>query len=156
MPSCVAPPIGWLHGGCIALADADVAAGTDVVLVSLDEPRQQVTPARIQGRVDVTDGCPPLLEDRRDANRAAGLSFYRVEPAPAGELAIGVLAGQLGPVDLDAVLDTNGDGRTDTFSQCATAEGMQFSVWADEAKRGEPLWRGYYYPGGTTGTGGVA
>lgn len=95
--------------------------------------------ARIQGRADGPDGCPALLEDRRDANRAHRLSFYRVEPA--------LLSGSLPPADADAVLDTNGDGRRDTFSQCTTAEGVQFSVWADDVGQGEPLWSGYYYLG---------
>lgn len=141
------PPIGWLHGSCIALAAADVAIGTGVVLVSLDGPRQALTSGRISGRADDTASCPALLEDRRAANRANALSFYRIKPAPTTELAIGVLSGHSDLADVDVVLDTNGDGRRDTFSQCSTAEGVQFSVWADKAGSGEPLWSSYYYLG---------
>lgn len=146
-PSGISPSIGWLHGSCIALADPDVAVGTGVVLVSLDGPRQKATTARIEGAADGSDSCPALLEDRRDANRTNGLSFYWVDPVPAAELAIGVVTAQPSPIDADAVLDTNADGQRDTFHQCATAEGMQFSVWADDVGNGEPLWRGYYYLG---------
>lgn len=144
--SVVSQSIGWLHGGCIALPEADVAVGTGVVLVSLVGTEQQVMPARIQGRTDSPDDCPALLEDRRRTNLANGLSFYRVEPAPA-EMAIGVLSGSSPPADPGEVLDTNRDGRRDIFSQCTTAEGVQFSVWAKAVGQGEPLWRGYYYLG---------
>lgn len=143
----VSPSIGWLHGGCIALSAAEVAVGTGVVLVSLDGPRQTLTSVRISEHADDVEGCPALLEDRSAANRANALSFYRVEPVPTTELAIGVLSGRSGIVDVDAVLDTNGDGRRDTFTQCSTAEGVRFSVWADKAGHGEPLWSGYYYLG---------
>ena len=139
--------IGWLHGGCIALSDAGVAIGTGVALVSLHDPDQPVTRAHVQERVDGTDGCPALLPDRREANQISGLSFYRVEPAPEAELAIGVLYGHSGPAHAETALDTNADGRRDTFHQCTAVEGVQFSVWADEVGSGEPLWRGYYYLG---------
>lgn len=137
--------IGWLHEGCIALADAKVRAGTGVVLVSLEEP-QRLTLAHIQGPADDPHVCPALLEDRRVANLAEGLSYYRVMPATEG-LAIGVLSDEAGLADIESVLDIDGDGRRDAFGHCATTEGVRFTVWAGQSGQGEPLWNGYYYLG---------
>lgn len=138
------PAIGWLHGSCIALTDAAVVPGASVTVVTLDEPRRVVA-ARIVRLAEAADGCPPLLEDRREGNLAGGLSFYRVDPADGSALAIGVLA----PVGVaaapGAMPDIDGDGREDTFGHCATSEGIRFFVRA--GPDGRLLWDGYYHLG---------
>ncbi|MGQ4659954.1 hypothetical protein [Lysobacter sp. F6437] len=139
--------IGWLHGNCIALEDARVRVGTRVAVVTLGET-QQVVAARVTGRALDTDACPALLDDRKDVNSGSGLAFYQVDADPEVELGIGVA--QMGgdhELSVAELLDTNGDGQRDSFSRCATAEGVRFSVWADETQHGAPLWTGYYYLG---------
>ena len=42
-------------------------------------------------------------------------------------------------------LDLNGDGVAETFTQCASSEGLWFRVWSGPAYKGTPLWSGYYY-----------
>jgi hypothetical protein len=136
--------IGWLHGPCIALDHGGVAPGTEVTVVALGGP-QRVLSAHIGGHAS-SDACPALQEDRREANLAGGLSFYRIEPLDEAMLAIGVV-GAL-PVDASgAAPDLDGDGRSDTFGHCATAEGVRFFVRAGPESRGKPLWSGYYYLG---------
>lgn len=135
-----AAAIGWLHGPCIALADDALVSGSGVAVVVLDEP-QRVVAARIGRRAEAADGCPALLDDRREVNLAGGLSFYLVEPAAEGALAIGVPAPS-GITSTRDVLDIDGDGRDDTFGHCATSEGIRFFVRA--ARDGRPLWNGYY------------
>lgn len=139
--------IGWVHGDCIALVENNVAAGTDVTLVSVDSPRQEVTRTHIHGHADGPEGCPALLDDRAEANRGGGWTFYRIEPGSSGELAIGVLGRTSPEEDPEAGLDLDGDGQSETFSYCATAEGARFNVWAGAPWRGEPVWSGYYYLG---------
>lgn len=137
--------IGWLHGNCLAL-EKQAPAGAEVVIVALDDP-QRMIPARITGTAVEADTCLPLLEDRRGANLARGLSFYRVEAAAPIGLAIGIVQHRGDPSGADQVLDTNNDGRRDVFSHCAATEGVRFTIWPREAHRGEPLWTGYYYLG---------
>jgi len=139
--------IGWLHGNCLALEDARARVGTRVAVVMLGET-QQVVAARVTGSALDTEACPALLEDRRDINLGSGLTFYQVDADSEGELGIGVIqTGGDRKLTVAELLDTNGDGRRDGFGRCATSEGVQFSVWADEARHGTPLWTGYYYLG---------
>ena len=44
-------------------------------------------------------------------------------------------------------IDLTGDGRPETFTQCATSEGVSFRVWSGTPYQGLPLWSGYYYLG---------
>lgn len=144
-PPDASSSIGWLHGRCIALTEASVEAGTGVVVVTLDDA-QQVVQARISRRAVPDDGCPAFIHDRRAVSVGSGLSFYLVEPMDADVLAIGVLAQE--PLQApDAVLDTDDDGRRDSFGHCATGEGVRFFVKTDASDTGEPLWNGYYYLG---------
>ena len=138
---------GWLHGNCLALDDAEVRAGSPVAVVGLGEVQQVVT-AKVTGKADGAGECLALLDDRRHANLASGLAFYTIDVDPEMELGIGVVqtAGSRALTVME-LLDTNGDGRRDIFSHCATSEGVRFSVWAEEVGRGAPLWTGYYYLG---------
>lgn len=139
------PPIGWVHGPCIALAEADAAPGTGAVVVMLDGP-QQVVHAKVGRRAGPGDACPALDDDRREVNVADGLSFYLIEPDASDGLAIGVLvpAPVMAP---DDALDIDRDGRRDVFEHCATSEGVRFRVRSGAPGAGETLWSGYYYLG---------
>lgn len=139
--------IGWLHGNCLALAGSKPRIGSQVAVVALGDV-QRIVAARITGKAVGADECIPLLDDRRAGNLREGLAFYRIDADAPVELGIGVVQSHADPVPaVSDLLDTNGDGRRDTFSHCATSEGVQFSVWADEARRETPLWSGYYYLG---------
>lgn len=137
------PPIGWVHGPCIALAEADVAPGTMVMVVMLDGPQRAVQ-ATVGRRAGPGDACPALDDDRREVNIAGGLSFYLIEPEASDGLAIGVLMPEPAP---DDALDVDHDGRRDVFEHCATSEGVRFRVRSGASGVGETLWSGYYHLG---------
>lgn len=140
------PPIGWVHGACIALAQTDAEPGSGVVLVMLDDSRQVVR-AKLGRRAGPGDACPALEEDRRDVNLADGLSFHLVEePGAPDGLAIGVLVPETVRAPEDA-LDIDQDGRRDVFEHCASSEGVRFRVRSAGPGTAATLWSGYYYLG---------
>lgn len=139
--------IGWLHGNCLALEDASARVGQEVAVVMLGE-EQQVMTAQVTGTANDGGECIALTDDRRDTNLRNGLTFYKIGADAQVELGIGVVqAGGSRALTVSELLDTNGDGRRDSFSHCTTSEGVQFSVWTDEARSGAPMWTGYYYLG---------
>jgi hypothetical protein len=155
-PAAPAPPppfrweshVGWLHGPCMAIADATLAPGTPVTLVLLDEP-QSVVAAQIGERTTSGEGCWPLLEGRRTVNTQNGATFYRiVVPAKTRvRLAIGVLEPRA-PVTVAAgaaEADLDADGQPETFTECSTTEGVRYGVWTGVPYRGVSRWSGYYF-----------
>jgi hypothetical protein len=135
--------IGWLHGNCLAVQDAALSDGTPLLVASLGD-----TPSVVNAKVDhkLRDGdtCYALLQDRRKQNESAGRSFYIVSLPETLEMAIGVVAAPP-QAAVDGQLDLDGDGKPERFVQCATAEGVKFSVWSGEPYLGTPLWSDYYY-----------
>ena len=41
--------------------------------------------------------------------------------------------------------DLDEDGQPETFTECATAEGVRFAVWDGKPYSGTPKWESYYY-----------
>jgi hypothetical protein len=155
-PAPSAPPpafrwesrVGWLHGPCMAISDAALAPGTPVTVVALDDP-QSVLDARLGERTTAATGCWPLLEGRRETNTQGGATFYRVvlPPGTKVRLAIGVVEPRK-PVAIangTAEADLDGDGQPETFSECATAEGIRYGVWTGAPYRGVSRWSAYYF-----------
>lgn len=143
--------IGWLHGNCFAVKNSHLANNSDLLVVRLDDV-QKITPAKILGPATNGKECFGLLNDRSAVNRESGVTFYRVSSETPIELGIGVASGKaLSKQDLRELntrgMDLNNDGRKETFSQCATAEGVHFSVWDGAAYKGRLIWSGYYYLG---------
>lgn len=143
--------IGWLHGNCFAVKNSHLANNSDLLVVRLDDT-QKITPAKILEPAANGKECFGLLGDRSAVNRESGVTFYRVSSETPIELGIGVTSGKApSKQDLRKLnkrgMDLNNDGRTETFSQCATAEGVHFSVWDGAAYKGKLIWSGYYYLG---------
>jgi hypothetical protein len=134
--------LGWVTGVCLATANKSLASGSPIVVVSLDD-RAPIVTGTIGGGTTSADTCPALLQDRRKQNESTW-SFYELKlPAPV-DLGIGVT----GEAKLVAGrLDLTGDGAPETFTQCASSEGVWFRVWRGPAYQGTPLWSGYYYLG---------
>ena len=53
--------------------------------------------------------------------------------------------GSLLPVS--EMIDLNNDGLPDSFSYCATSEGISFDAWSAIPYKSKNLWSGYYYLG---------
>lgn len=139
--------IGWLHGNCFAVRNPDISKNSSLIVVRLDNPNKIIF-SKIIKKTSNKDECYPLLEDRRAINIESGLIFYTVSSEKPIELGIGILQRDnekaLSPNEL---LDLNGDGRKETFSQCSTSEGIQFSVWDGVAYKSNLIWSDYYYLG---------
>jgi len=144
----VSARIGWLHGPCLAIRNADLARGTPIDVVILAEP-QRLEPARIAERAGSSQNCPALLPERAKSNARPGVFFYTVEATgvDSSAMGIGIVEPPAHPkiVDGMAQVDLDGDGRAEVFSSCATAEGVKFAVWTERAYRGEPLWSADYH-----------
>lgn len=120
--------IGWMHGNCLAIKNANITPQTQLTVVQLDGEKTSA-PARITKVATTGEECNALLEDRAIVNKDAGDYFYVVKSANPINLAVGVLATQ--------------STRGLTFASCSTSEGIQFSA----LKYNAVIWHGYYYLG---------
>ena len=138
--------VGWLHGNCFAVRNSNIVNSTNMLVVRLDNA-QEVLYSKIVSKVGSGDECYPLLEDRRAINIENGLSYYIVRSEEPIDLGIGIVDKDNTPAKNYELLDLDGDGRKDTFSQCLTSEGIRFSVWNGVAYKSNLIWSDYYYLG---------
>ncbi len=140
--------IGWFHGPCLAITNANLAHGAPVSLVIMAEP-QAVQQARIQERTDSPAACQALMQGRGAVNAKPGMSFYTMEAASltSTDMGFGIVAPPTEPIVVNglAQADLDQDGQNEVFSSCATSEGIKFAVWTGQSYRREPRWSGYYY-----------
>jgi hypothetical protein len=130
--------IGWITGGCLAIANDAVADGTAVIVATLGDTEALVD-ARVTKRGSPERRCPA---QKAAAEIASDLSFYELS-SPV-DIGIGVV----GPVArVSGGIDVNGDGRAELFTRCAGSEGINYRVWSAGPYVGEPLWSGYEYLG---------
>lgn len=139
--------IGWVHGACLAIANANLTRGTGVSLVITGEP-QKVQQARIQEKTASPEACPALMEGRAKMNSKPGIFFYSLEAGSASptDMGFGIVAPPTTPAVVNglAQADLDRDGHSEVFSSCATSEGIKFAVWTDKPYQGEPRWSAYY------------
>ena len=141
--------IGWLHGPCLAIADANLKAGTPVTLVVMGEP-PKILNAAVQESTASAATCPALAEERAAMSKP-GNTFYSLQGRTIGltEMALAIIGSPAMPTVENGVakVDLNQDGHSEIFTSCASSEGINFYVWTDEPYRGEPQWTKYYYLG---------
>ncbi|GAL04493.1 hypothetical protein JCM19237_1165 [Photobacterium aphoticum] len=121
--------IGWLHGNCLAIKQADIPAASRFTVVHLDN-EQHEEQAVITRPSYTTDTCYAQFANRAEVNKAAGYHFYQVRTQQPVNFAIGVL-GKTAQRDKVA------------YTYCHTRDGIQFSA----AQDGKTLWQGDYYLG---------
>lgn len=121
--------VGWLHGNCLAIKQANLPFQKRFILVHLNE-KKRTEMATVVRKVSPEDECPALLGDRGEVNMRAGYHFYWVESEGDVDLAIGMM-------DQENIKGFE-------FSFCTTLEGIMFSV-----SRGinAVVWSAYYYLG---------
>jgi hypothetical protein len=110
--------------------------------------KQSIIQSEIVQRASTGEACNPLRGDRKDVNVMGGRTFYIIAASQPIPLGIGIMKTResKSPPD-DKLLDINNDGRADTFFSCATAEGIQFSIWTGVAYKSDMQWSSYYYLG---------
>jgi hypothetical protein len=123
---------------CLRIKRVAIPSGTKVLLVSGDTTRASLT-ATVSGILP--SGC------RRDNAEPEEYS-YRLSASNAeqGVLWIAVIDSansyQPGPaIDIDA------DGKPEQFRECASSEGIHFTVWTGAPLTGIRRWHYYYYLG---------
>lgn len=122
--------VGWLHGNCLAIKNANVSPGSQLTLMYLDGENISEK-AKIIKKATDSEECYPLLDDRASVNKSSGYFFYTVKSKKPVNLAIGILK----PEEV-SVYELK-------FSYCNTTEGINFSI----SKSNSKIWEGYYYLG---------
>jgi hypothetical protein len=127
---------------CLAIGDTALAAQR-VQFVAAATPQTAGT-----ARVDsLADACRPLLGD--DAGRAyydaTVLTGALEEGLPA--LALARITKPLALGDSGLAMDLDGDGRTDAFHSCTSAEGVHLTMWDGAPPAGRREWHRYVYLG---------
>lgn len=122
--------VGWLHGNCLAIKNANVSPGSQFTLMHFDSENISEK-AKIKQKATDSEECYPLSYDRASVNKSAGYYFYTVKSNKPVSLAIGILK----PEELSAY--------ELKLSYCNTTEGIKFSI----SKSNSKIWEGYYYLG---------
>jgi hypothetical protein len=132
--------VGWMHGSCLAIANQALAGGTPIAVVSLAD-KASIVDGRVVGRTASDAVCPALKPERRQINESKW-SFYELQLPVTVHLGIGVTGES---TLVPGGIDLTGDGMPETFTECATSEGVSFRVWSGTPYQGVPIWSGYYY-----------
>jgi hypothetical protein len=141
--------VGWIHGECLGIKNAEVHPGTVVHVISLEKP-QSVSKATIIGGATSGNECPALLPDRMKVNQRKGRSFYRLDlPAGTDFMAIGVVDLEVKMISADGTIriDLTRDGTAAIAASCQTGEGVRFYLAPRDPSGQGRLWSDYYYLG---------
>lgn len=141
--------IGWIHNNCLAIKNNEIKSDDKISIVVLGK-HQKVVISTIVKKYNSSIGCPQLLDDRKSINISEGNSFYLIKPL-SKQIDLGiVLVGKVNNIKEGRELvtvDINRDGKPDYFTECASSEGIHFSVWSEKPWKGKKLWTSYYYLG---------
>ncbi len=123
---------------CLRIRRADIPVGMRVLLVSTDTTHQSTT-AMVSGRL--ASGCGLEIADQDE--RAYRLAASSAAP---GVLWVGVVD-SAGTYALTPPFDIDRDGKPEQFRECASLEGVHFTVWTGAPPAGVRRWHYYYYFG---------
>jgi len=144
---------GWFYNDCLVIQAPDLPTGTMVTLVD-GEAINSTYISKIIGPAKNADKCPPLAEDRKSVNTQGGKSFYLISKSKKIKeestfifgIAV-VLDNNNASASISETLDLNNDGIQDSFSSCASSEGINFDIWSAIPYKSKNIWNGYYYLG---------
>lgn len=131
---------------CLSIANADLREGTELILISAAKP-QRLTHARVGARR--SSACSQMGDEWGSVNIPSA-SYYRVEitdTETGGDLTIAIV-GPAAPFSIQGdalVSDLDGDGRNETFNQCASNEGIHLTIVTPGVAAGGERWRQYFY-----------
>jgi hypothetical protein len=137
--------------GCLAVFNSSVTPLTRVALV--DQPASNELPSVKQAKV--VERLQQACDVRLSGSNTSGVppSFYQVAitdgtmPSTGIEFAILDPPGPLVVRDGHVEADFDGDGATESFRVCNSAETMHFMAWTGSPAQGRPRWHGTYYVG---------
>ncbi len=139
-----------MTGSCLASGDSALSAGTPVTVVELGT-EQVVRPSSVIGRATRDGGCAHVASNAASTVEDQPAALYDVtewttEPGATGIAWVGPPT-TMPVVDGRATGDLDGDGVAETFTVCASSEGLHFAVFSGAAYSGKASWRGYRYLG---------
>ncbi len=132
------------EGACLAIANANLAVGQAIHLVSASQPAL-IGKAEISGKSD--RACTP-----EDQNQP-GLTHYQFKmtsgslPNAVPAFALVNFTGTLVNSDAGVTAYLNGDGRPSTYRYCTSTEGIHLTVWDGKPLASRRTWHSYYYLG---------
>ncbi|NOY71815.1 MAG: hypothetical protein GXP14_05470 [Gammaproteobacteria bacterium] len=143
--------VGWFYDRCLVIKAPNLPMGTVVTLVDVEATKNMLR-SKIIAPAKNADECSPLADDRKDVNSEDGKSFYLISKPTQAETTFNfgiavVLDGQNDSLPILETFDLNNDGTLDSFSFCATSEGISFDVWSATPYKSKNIWNGYYYLG---------
>ena len=152
-PEPITKYAGWFYNDCLAIQAPNLLAGTNVTLVDAEDS-SNIHNSTILGPAETADECPALAEDRKSVNTQGNKNFYLISKSKTikeeGSFVYGVavvIGDNKTLASISETLDLNNDGIQDSFSSCATSEGINFDVWSAAPYESKNIWNGYYYLG---------
>lgn len=152
-PKPITKYAGWFYNDCLAIQAPNLLASTNVTLVDA-EATGNTHNAKILGPAKTADECPALADDRKSVNTQGNKNFYLILKSKTikeeGSFIYGVavvIADNKTLASISETLDLNNDGIQDSFSSCATSEGINFDIWSATPYKSKSIWNGYYYLG---------
>lgn len=146
--------IGWFYDKCLVINAANLSEGTEVILIDTQAPQNNRQHSHVISHAVQADECAPLSEDRKSVNAVDGVYFYLISRAEKPQVdalfTFGIAlvsASKNSILSISEVPDLNNDGLPDSFTSCATSEGISFDVWGSTAYKSQNLWNAYYYLG---------
>lgn len=126
----------------LALAGPDLAAGTALTIVDVNEPRH-VQRAVVAGPVDDAPSLAP--------HNVMG-PYYAIEPLRAADTLPDLAVGIVGRADVERIdtmptLRLGSPALTIRVRSCASSEGLHVTLWDGEPLHSRRLWHAYYYVG---------
>ena len=144
---------GWFYNDCLAIKAPDLPTGTIVTLVDAEATGSTYI-SKIVGPARNSDECAPLTVGRKSVNIQDNQKFYLISKSKAIQTAESFVYGIAVVLDqnnttasISETLDLNNDGIQDSFSSCATSEGISFGIWSATPYKSKSTWNGYYYLG---------
>ena len=116
---------------CIAIEHRGLAAGTRVTIIVPAAGNE--TARRIETRI-AGAGCP------EGPHMLQGARYQLVRETKDPLVGIAVTGAR-------SSLDLDGDGRAESFRQCASGEGLHLTVWSGAPLKGRRRWHRYVYLG---------
>jgi hypothetical protein len=152
-PVAITKYAGWFYNDCLAIQAPNLVTGTNVTLID-SEDTDSTHNSKVLGPARTADECPALADDRKSVNTQDNKDFYLISKSKTikaeGFFIYGValvISDNKTFESISETLDLNNDGIQDSFSSCASSEGINFDIWSATPYKSKNIWNGYYYLG---------
>lgn len=152
-PVAIIKYAGWFYNDCLVIQAPNLSAGTNITLVD-GEDTDNTQNSKVLGPAKTADECPALSDDKKNVNTQGNKNFYLISKSKTvkeeGSFIYGiavVISNNKTLASISEALDLDNDGIQDSFSSCASSEGINFDIWSTTPYKSKNIWNGYYYLG---------